>query len=477
MKALVLEKRDGLAAVLREDGVYATTAQPCEVGETIELDEKIIPFPRQKKRWVKTGIAAVLALCIFSGSYSYLSVSASDYVSLDVGETSVEVTVNHLGRVISARALNESSRDMAQALNASMRGKKVEEALTEAVDEFRRGGLFEEPDSFLIAGVVSPSERRGERISETLERATLGPGDENPEVYAFRVSREERREAEQKDMSPGRFAFEQNGGERPDAPPDLPNPNVIEEDFAPAQDGEMPLLPLEFRENPPPAEEAEPIRGTEPPAASEQEVPPPPDGGMPPDISDRSTGEVPIESEATPAEDMPEPAFSETLPDLLREIDPVELPAEFRPQPEEIAPGAVRADLPEEKLGDGELPEPHREEEPAIPIEQREEDALPGYDEPPYGGIRNTSGREELPPESLPSEPDSLPEDRLPDWPGEPLGDEYSERTEAERPKAPAEAQPSSMNAPPQPGEGEPFAPSAGERGGPMPQTGPLPEN
>lgn len=476
MKALVLEKRDGLAAVLREDGVYATTALPCEVGETIELDEKLIPFPRQKRRWVKTGIAAVLALCIFSGSYSYLSVSASDYVSLDVGETSVEVTVNHLGRVISARALNESSRDMAQALNASVRGKKVEEALTEAVDEFRRGGLFEELDSFLIAGVVSPSERRGERISETLERATHGPGDEYPEVYAFHVSREKRREAEQQDMSPGRFAFEQNGGERPEALPELPNPNVIDEHFAPAQDGEMPLLPTEFRENPP-TEEAEPVPGAGPPATSGHEVPPPPDEEMPADFGYGSTGEMLIGSEATPAENMPEPAFSEALPDLLREIAPVEEPTEFCPQPEEIVPGAVHADLPEEKLGDGEFPELHREEEPAIPIEPREEAALPGYDEPPYGEMRNTSGQDELPPESLPSEPDRLPEDKLPDGPGEPIRDEYSERTEAEGPKAPAEAQPSFMDAPSQPGEGEPFAPSVGERGGPMPQTGPLPEN
>lgn len=240
MKGLVLEKRDGLAAVLREDGVYVITAQPGEVGETVELSGELISLPR-RRRWVKTGIAAALALCIFTGSFSYLSVSAGDYVSLDMGETSVEVSVNRLGRVISAKALNEESRDMAEALSANLRGKRVGDAMNEAMDEFRRDGLFEAPDSFLIAGITSPSAQRGERISETVERAARETGREDAEVYAFRVSREERREASRQEMSPGRFAFEQNGSLRPDAPPPPPGPNG--EGAPPPPEGAQPPPP------------------------------------------------------------------------------------------------------------------------------------------------------------------------------------------------------------------------------------------
>lgn len=218
MKALVLEKRNGLAAVLREDGVYTTTSQPCEIGETIELNADIIALPRRRNRWLRPAVAAALALVLFTGSYSYLSVSAYAYVSLDVGETSVEVSVNRLGRVIDVSALNETSADMALNLNADMRGKKVEDAMPEAMRRFHTDGLLEDADDFIIAGVTSGSEKRSEQLSEAVERAAREAGPEGGDIYTFDVSREERRQAGERDMSGGRFAFEQRGGERPNGP-------------------------------------------------------------------------------------------------------------------------------------------------------------------------------------------------------------------------------------------------------------------
>ena len=63
MKALVLEKRGERAAVLREDGTYTTTKQPCEIGETIELNAEIVTLPRRRKTWARAAAGAVLALC------------------------------------------------------------------------------------------------------------------------------------------------------------------------------------------------------------------------------------------------------------------------------------------------------------------------------------------------------------------------------------------------------------------------------
>ena len=40
MKAVVLEIRDGEAAILREDGVVVRVRRQCEVGDTIELAEE-----------------------------------------------------------------------------------------------------------------------------------------------------------------------------------------------------------------------------------------------------------------------------------------------------------------------------------------------------------------------------------------------------------------------------------------------------
>ena len=47
MKGLVVEIRDGHAAVLREDGVMVTTRRNCQVGDTIELSAQpasVFPF-------------------------------------------------------------------------------------------------------------------------------------------------------------------------------------------------------------------------------------------------------------------------------------------------------------------------------------------------------------------------------------------------------------------------------------------------
>ena len=161
MKALVLEKRGELAAVLREDGTYTTTKQPCSVGETVELNAEIVTLPRRRKTWVRTVVAAALALALLTGSYSFLADSAYAYVSLDAGETSVEVSVNRLGRVISARALNEGSEEIAQALTPELRGRRLEDALPEAMERIRP----ENTEDALIAGVSSGSEKCREELA------------------------------------------------------------------------------------------------------------------------------------------------------------------------------------------------------------------------------------------------------------------------------------------------------------------------
>ena len=370
MKALVLEKRDGLAAVLREDGVYVTTAQPCEVGETIELNEKVTAFPRRKKRWLRPAIAAALALVLLSGSYSYLAVSASAYVSLDVGETSVEVSVNRLGRVIAVSPLNEDSAELAQTLNADMRGRKVEDAMTDAMGRFRDDGAFETPDAVVIAGVTSGSEKRGEALTETVERAAREAGAQGGEIMTFDVSRDERREARERDMSGGRYAFEQRG-ERPDSlPPSetgaeagATTPEIEPEAAMPPEAPQAGASPVESA---PPATSAQPDRPAPgQPSRSEERGEGLPEQGQP------AMTEAPPENEPEaqgppPAEDLPPEQSPENAPadgpaspsgeePALRESDPAfgQAPAAEPPGGEERGDFGPEAAPPVEQPGPG----------------------------------------------------------------------------------------------------------------------------
>ena len=83
MKAIILEVKDGYAAALREDGLIVKTRRLAEVGETVELNEKVVRFPSQGKRVLRTAVAAALILAVTGGTYTYTNVAAASYVTLD----------------------------------------------------------------------------------------------------------------------------------------------------------------------------------------------------------------------------------------------------------------------------------------------------------------------------------------------------------------------------------------------------------
>ncbi len=293
MKALVLEKRGDLAAVLREDGVYTTTKQPCEVGETIELTAEIVAFPHRRKQWTRIAVAAVLAVVLFTGSYSYLTTTSYAYVSLDSGDTSVEVSVNRMGRVISVDPLNEGSAETAQTLAPELHGMRIEEALPQAMERIRPDGPRDDPDAYMIAGVTSGNERRREELTETVQQAAGRLDGEKPTVYTFDVPPEERREAEHSGMSGGRFAFEQRGMPPPAQGEPMPAGGQPPADPAMDQQGDDPP--------PMPRQDSVEVPGAPPREAPPAQGGPMPAGGQPP--AEPATGHA--DGEGRPAPDGP----------------------------------------------------------------------------------------------------------------------------------------------------------------------------
>lgn len=240
LKALVLEIRDGKAAVLCEDGTVTTTEQPCRVGDSIELETKVISFEeakvRRTKRWTRSLVAAALALVILGGSYRATTAYATSYVSLDVEESSVELSVNMYGRVIDVDALNEESEELAESLTADVRNLRVDDALDRAVHVFDERGFFGE-DATLLAGVTSDSAAFGEETAAALERLG-GQGEGGFRFVTVDVTRDERQEARRSDMSGGRFCFEQRRDEFEEEGFFFPHPGDRE---APPPAGRPPL--------------------------------------------------------------------------------------------------------------------------------------------------------------------------------------------------------------------------------------------
>ena len=210
MKAIILERRGAEIAALCEDGSVVRLRHGGAVGETIQIERGglLIPSP-YRRRLLRGAVAAVLALAITGGGLGYMTFDASAYVSLESEDSSIELTVNHFGRVIGVSALTDEAKPLAESLGHELRHRKVSDALDRAMTEFKSGGYLDADDTF-IAGVSSDDARRGGEIRTLLEQSAEQSA--GGRWFVSQGSRAEREEALGQHMSPGRFAYER---ERP----------------------------------------------------------------------------------------------------------------------------------------------------------------------------------------------------------------------------------------------------------------------
>ena len=205
MKAIILERRGDYAAVLCEDGTFAKTRRGGEIGETIELETEIVAFPAKKKnKWVRSAVAAALVLTVTGSTLGYNTASA--YVSLDVEDSAIELTVNHFSRVIAVNAVSEDAEELATALSGEVKHQTVETALTRTMERLRGDGYLDAASDTVIAGIASDSGRRAAALTQAMEN-TVGAGHA---LYVSESSRAEREQAMAQEVSVGRFGFERD---------------------------------------------------------------------------------------------------------------------------------------------------------------------------------------------------------------------------------------------------------------------------
>ena len=211
MKAIILERRGDEAAVLCEDGTFLTRRVSGEVGETVELSAAVTAFPK-KKRWMRTAVAAALALTVTGGTLGYMGGTASAYVSLDVEDSAIELTVNHFGRVIAVNAVSEDATELAQSLSAEIRHKPVRDALDRTMTRLRDEGYLAGTEQAVVAGVASDNTRRKAELAQTVTDAV------DTQLFAVtESSRAEREQAHEQHMSVGRFGAARDHVELPAA--------------------------------------------------------------------------------------------------------------------------------------------------------------------------------------------------------------------------------------------------------------------
>lgn len=445
MKAVILERRGEWAAALREDGTVVKTRAPGQVGETVELAAEVTPMPKRiaaekaaprraasggtsTRRWVRSAIAAVLALALVGGSATYYTTAvAASYVSVDVGDTSVELSVNRLGNVIGVTALNAGSTGLAEALTDEVKNVTVDTAVKRTMNRLQENGSLDGGQD-VIVGVTGENERRGKELSEAVERGMEQARQEHrkdTKFYTVEGTRGDRDEAMNRGMSPGRFFAENDyrgAEERGELSPRSTPPAWMDRENSPAPSASprpqetQAAAAVTMAVSEPPAE-SESAPASEPTAGSQASVPTPvretprptPAASQPP-----APGETGQGGEAFPA------------PETTEGQEP---PFETgRPRPEapegSDAPAPTEGEPVESREPGGEPPAPGQDQAPGglipgslqpapsqAPEGQSESPASSGIDAPapPQGGEEMPAptpvGGEETRPDQPPAQP------------------------------------------------------------------------
>ncbi len=192
MKAVVLEVRDGLAAVLREDGTVEKIRRDCRVGETIEVDApgRVIPFPGKATKWVAAAAAALVILSA-GGTYGYNNAYAYSYVTLE-DNPSVEYVLNRKNRVLRVEALTEEGEALAAELTeAGVKNATLSDAM-ELTEQIVYGGSA--PEEAPSVNIASRGQKQQESLQTEMEeylrgreqrrQETAAPGERAPEAPA-----------------------------------------------------------------------------------------------------------------------------------------------------------------------------------------------------------------------------------------------------------------------------------------------------
>ncbi len=154
MKAVVLEIRDGYAAVMVKGGsIERIRDNGYKPGQEIVMPRKNIVYSGAFRI---VAAAAALVFVFVGGGLTYArNFKETGYVTVDVNP-SLEYAMNAKCRVIKVTALNEDAEEIAKSLKDTVKGGDLESVLESTKEElYKAGYLGEEKDNVMLVSVVS----------------------------------------------------------------------------------------------------------------------------------------------------------------------------------------------------------------------------------------------------------------------------------------------------------------------------------
>lgn len=205
MKAVIVEVKDGYAAVLSDDGCIETIKnKDYVIGQVIKLNTPKIKFTKQLSVFAASA-AAVALLSV--GTWAYAS--PYTYVSVDVNP-SIEYSVNRFDRVLTVKAVNDDGDEILEKISLNdLKNQTIEQALKATVSQIAAAGYFNgEIEGGLIITTSSKDDEKAEELAITLEETAtekLGELGEDVVTEALSVGLERVEEARELGVTPGKL--------------------------------------------------------------------------------------------------------------------------------------------------------------------------------------------------------------------------------------------------------------------------------
>jgi hypothetical protein len=230
MKSVVVDIKDGFAAVLSDDGsILKIKNENYIIGQVIEMKMKKIHFT--KKLALTVASAAVLLLSTSIGAWAYTS--PYSYVSLDVNP-SIEYTLNRFDRVIDVKAVNDDGQVILDQINIDgLTNQSIEDAILNTVDQISQDGYFGDTsavsgsaigvgdgtttdttavtgsaisiDGGIVITISNGNAKISEELANELRTAVEAFVNDNVEVEVSSVGLERVKEAKELGVTPGKL--------------------------------------------------------------------------------------------------------------------------------------------------------------------------------------------------------------------------------------------------------------------------------
>lgn len=164
MKAVIVEIKDNVAAVLSEDGrISKIRNKKYSVGQEIVL--------KKTNTYIKIAVSSAAAMMLFTTT-AWAYFTPYSYVSIDINP-SFEFSINRFDRVLNVKAMNYDGERVADGIGVSgLRNKEIKEAVKTVIVELKNQGYIDyEKRVGIVVAASSKSQEKTDMLAEKLKAA------------------------------------------------------------------------------------------------------------------------------------------------------------------------------------------------------------------------------------------------------------------------------------------------------------------